>query len=215
MSSPRSLAAFACLALVACEAPPQQTFDATHSQVRATSSVEQGIQGGTLDTTSSNVVGILITVNTAQGQSLAICSGSLIAPNLVLTAHHCVADVISNLGSCTATAFGTTYSPASFMVTMNATAPQGVFNTGFVPNIDNQTWFGVSAVATSGNTICGGDMAVLRLSTNINSVCPLIPRVDSAVTTGEAYTAVGFGATGPTQNAPAGTRYSLANTVSV
>jgi len=51
-------------------------------------------------------------------------------------------------------------------------------------------------------------MALIRLTTNITNICPLIPRVDSAVALNEAYTAVGFGVTSPTGQA-AGTRYTV------
>ena len=52
------------------------------------------------------------------------------------------------------------------------------------------------------------DMSLLELSTPITGVCPLVPRVDSAVTTGETYRAVGFGVTSPTGQS-AGSRYSV------
>ena len=152
-----------------------------------------------------------IVINTAQG--LGICSGSLIAPNLVLTAHHCVAD--SNTTACTSSGFGTTFAANSFRITPSATAAANVFNTGQVPTVDNSTWFTGAAVAlptSPTNNICGGDMAIIRLSTNITTICPIIPRVDSAVFTNENYTAVGFGVTSPTTQA-AGTRYSLPGTV--
>lgn len=90
-----------------------------------------------------------------------------------------------------------------------------MFGTGQLPAVDNSTWFTGSLVSlptSPSNNICGGDMALIRLSTNINTICPLIPRVDSAVVLNEAYTAVGFGVTSPTTQS-AGTRYSLAGSV--
>src|SRR5207302_702613 len=71
-------------------------------------STRQSIQGGTLDGSGHPaVVAIMINV----GNGLAICSGSLIAPNLVLTAHHCVANVVN--GSCSSGSFGTNYGNAA------------------------------------------------------------------------------------------------------
>ncbi|HEX4515538.1 MAG TPA: trypsin-like serine protease, partial [Polyangiaceae bacterium] len=51
------------------------------------SSQSQPIQGGTLDTTDSFAVGVCAG---APGQCQLFCSGALIAPNLVMTARHCV-----------------------------------------------------------------------------------------------------------------------------
>ncbi len=205
MSSSRFFAALACLGLAACNAEPR-SFDTTNYSVRKpVTSVEQGIQGGSFDGTSSNVVGILI--NTAQG--MAVCTGSLIAPNLVLTAHHCVADV-GAIQSCSGSPFSNQFAPSSFRVTTNGTAAATIFNSGNPqwPTADNATWFAVNQVSVSGTSICGGDMALLRLTTNITNICPLIPRVDSPVTDGEAYTAVGFGVTSP-NGMTAGTRNSV------
>jgi MYXO-CTERM domain-containing protein len=54
-------------------------------------------------------------------------------------------------------------------------------------------------VTTPGNTVCGNDVALLILSTNISSAtAPLIvPRVDTPVTTSESFSAVGYGITDP------------------
>ncbi|HEY1088794.1 MAG TPA: trypsin-like serine protease, partial [Archangium sp.] len=71
--------------------------------VRRLATDTQEIQGGTVDTTSTNVVGIIF--NTSQGAG--ICSGSLIAPNLVLTARHCVGP--TNTTQCSTNGFGAPY----------------------------------------------------------------------------------------------------------
>ncbi|MGZ3419728.1 MAG: S1 family peptidase [Polyangiales bacterium] len=160
----------------------------------------QAIQGGTVDTGDPAVVGIIINA----GGGIAICTGSLIAPNLVLTAHHCVAS--SGSTSCSSSSFGGMYSASAFRVTTNYNKAASSFSTGSVPSVDGSTWFGVTKVLTPGNNICGQDMAVLELSKPITGVCPLIPAVDVAPTKGEGYTAVGFGITSPSGMA-AGTRY--------
>src|SRR5580698_5315793 len=84
--------------------------------------MSQPIQGGTVDQTDSNVVAILIGDN---GQLSSLCSGSLIGPNLVLTAHHCVATPPNNL-VCGGKFTG--QSPASdFMVTTSYDAAEEIW----------------------------------------------------------------------------------------
>src|SRR5690606_37871926 len=74
--------------------------------------MRDAIQGGTIEQGWPQVMGMLIY---AQG-GYATCTGSLIAPNLVLTARHCIAptnDAV--IGNCGATnAFGASYSLNSF-----------------------------------------------------------------------------------------------------
>jgi hypothetical protein len=161
------------------------------------------IQGGTVDTGDSNVVGIMI--NSSQG--IAICSGALIGPNLVMSAHHCVADVTAQQLTCGGNAFGSLYGVSSFAITMSYNQAETYFTNNQFPTIDNSTWYGVSQVWVTGQDICGGDMSLLRLSTNIptSTVCPLIPRVDSAIGANDTYTAIGFGITSATGQI-AGTR---------
>jgi len=170
--------------------------------------VRQQIQGGTQTGTTGhpNVVAIMINGATGGG----ICSGTLIARNLVLTAHHCVAPTINNM--CSANSFGANYALSSFAVTPSPTLAAQFFNSGFFPTVNNFSWFGVNAIGVPSNNICGGDIAVLQLSAPITNVCPAIPRVDIPVTTNEQYTAVGFGVTSPTGTA-AGTRYAVSGMV--
>jgi hypothetical protein len=64
--------------------------------------------------------------------------------------------------------------------------------------------------SSTNTTFCGLDQAIYILSDNVQpaEAVPLVPRVDVAMTTGEPYTAIGFGITsdGATDN---GTRRRL------
>jgi MYXO-CTERM domain-containing protein len=142
--------------------------------------------GGTPDTATRGVVGVIL--DQASG-----CSGSLIAPNLVLTARHCVANISSSNGTvqCGVTTFGQAFPASEFIVTTDDNIRNGV---------PAGAQFGVTRVVTTpGNMVCGNDVALLILSSNISSAtAPLIPpRLDTPVVANESFDAVGYGITDP------------------
>ncbi len=159
-----------------CESHPP-----THDQAPL-ANVTQAVQDGYADSKDPAVVGIY----TQNGFMGGTCTGSLIAPNVVLTAHHCVARVASGAIQCGASGFGNPYSPSSFTITTQ-------------PKIGSGTRYRVREVrvAPGANDVCGFDIALLILSSNVSSVSPLIPRVDVSPLIDEPYSAVGFGETCP------------------
>src|SRR4051812_4835425 len=62
------------------------------SSAEATGTSSQGIQGGVTDTTHKFAMGICIGGRNSNGPNgcQGYCSGALIAPNVVVTARHCV-----------------------------------------------------------------------------------------------------------------------------
>ncbi len=144
--------------------------------------VRQGIKGGTEDTQHSAVVGIFLRTG-------ALCSGTLIAPNLVLTAHHCVARISSEQVVCGQSTFGQKY-PANYLyVTTRSRMSQNAGD--YIPASE-------VIVPDGSNDMCGDDIALLVLSRSIPSsqAVPITPRIDQPVKYGETYTAIGYGATG-------------------
>ncbi len=171
----------------------------TEGDAPALRQVSEPIQGGTNDTTDLNVVGIAIIL----GNSGGMCTGSLIAPNLVLTARHCVSELNNPPGfpegavACGQSTFGEPHAATSFSATTNLTIGfNGKYKVSEV------------LVPPESDAACGYDMALLILSKPVTEAQPLIPRVDESPKKGEIYRAVGYGATSDTQSGQnqAGTR---------
>jgi hypothetical protein len=155
---------------------------------------ELPIQGGVVNDELTAVVGIAIQV----GGGFGACSGSLIAPNLILTAQHCVAES-DELVDCRRSEFGDVYRPSQISVTTET----NMF--GF-----STDYYDVKSIHVPGETRanCEADIALLILEENIpaSEAVPMIPRIDIAPESGERYTAAGYGHTG--QGAGSGTRRS-------
>jgi MYXO-CTERM domain-containing protein len=165
------------LAALGCGAEPSDGSEL------ALGTAEQPIAGGYTDDNDKNVVGIYWA--TLGG----ICTGSLLAPNMVLTAQHCVAQINNSQGSveCGVTKFLPAGGPSDFLVTLETVMPQS--QAGFLAVRE-------VLVAPADDAFCGNDQAILILKDNIDPAVakPLVPRVDDPLVTGEKYSAIGYGA---------------------
>ncbi len=146
---------------------------------------QQPIAGGQADNENVNVFGMY----TQSGQGGGMCTGTLIAPNLLLTARHCVAPNLSGKEYviCGESGFGNPYPGQNVYITNDIKLSQ--YST---------SWFQGSEirVPVEGNDTCGFDVALIILGSNVDNVTPAIPRIDRDVEVGEVYSAVGYGTTG-------------------
>lgn len=168
----------------------------TPERTRATA---HAIQGGSDDTTHNYAVGVCVG---QQGYCEALCSGALIAPNLVVTARHCV-DQSPQQIDCASATFGPQMAATNnFHVTTDPDMMQAT-----------QGWHSVKKIITPTPTpVCGNDIALLILNNQVGPaeatpmVVPVVQYPMSDATRYDTvFTAIGYGSTSPA-NAGAGTR---------
>jgi MYXO-CTERM domain-containing protein len=151
---------------------------------------DEAIMGGAPDPGDPNVVDVVWLTG---GNSFSECTGSLLAPNMVLTAHHCVSNLnnaVNGAIDCTQTSFTAPDSAGNFLVstlqflTMNPSDYHHVSEVVVPPGSTNTSF-------------CGVDQAILILADSVQpqEAMPLVPRVDSDVKANDVYTAIGFGGT--------------------
>lgn len=159
------------LATTACgaDAPEHTTRDA------------RAIAGGSADRSHSNV----FLLAARRGERVALCTATLLAPNLLLTARHCVSPVSHDVIQCGRAELGEPF-PASALIATNDPEPSQesrVFEA-------LRVW-----VPEEGADTCGYDIALVVLSEGVPAevAVPAVPRIDREVAPGETYTAVGYG----------------------
>ena len=142
----------------------------------------QPIAGGTADALHQNV--FLLVSETQNSGSL--CTATLIAPNLLLTARHCVSPGNGDDHVlCGDSVLEDPYPASAFFATNDAR-----------PGHESPIFRAVAVrVPGLGEDTCGYDLALVILKESVPSdiSMPAVPRIDLEVEPGEAYTAVGYG----------------------
>jgi hypothetical protein len=163
---------------------------------------DEDIFGGVRDddgTSKSAVVALRI----KRANNYELCSGALIAPNVVLTARHCVARILTDSVSCTEE--GTSSRGMEHFTEDEAPDAIGIF-LGTAPAFTKTpVAVGKSIIAPPGKILCNADIALLVIDKPITNVEPLALRMTANARRGESIRAVGYGANDA--KTPMGTRF--------
>jgi hypothetical protein len=142
----------------------------------------------------------VLAIVTATPSTVELCTGTLIAPNLVLTARHCIAGASERV-DCSTAVFDEPHPPSSVWVNRTGQLSGPLFSFGLLgtPAGDTREFFAVAEVQVPDDDglVCGGDLALLILRDEVpeDQVPTIAPRLDQPVLDREVYDAVGFGMT--------------------
>jgi MYXO-CTERM domain-containing protein len=160
----------------------------------------EAIYGGTLDNDAQQNQAV-VSLKIGDTTPFELCSASLIAPNVVLTARHCVSVNLTQGVACDENGasgngpqVGADEPVATIHVYLGANP-----NFGGVPAASGKAIF-----HTASDVLCNGDMALVVLDRNINGVTPLKVRLTTATASGEKLRSVGYGQND--KQLPVGTR---------
>jgi hypothetical protein len=172
------------LALGCSQAPPERA-DRT----------AQPIIHGTASDASEDAVVLVMRYESGKPATLGGCSGTLLAPKLVLTARHCVATTDEN-SACAPD--GTPIQGAQVHTNVQANAMfvfPGTTRPDLIGGDVSRAARGAEILDDGGTTLCDHDIALILLDRAIPGAKIAPVRLDGATAKGELMTAVGWGYT--------------------
>lgn len=133
----------------------------------------------------------VLAVRTVLDGSELVCSAALVAPNLVLTARHCVSHLVPGRFSCSVQGELMSEDPEAGMLGTHLPAEQLELFGGAPPR-DEPLAHGAFVMSTFSETICLNDLAFVLLDREL--ALPVLPlRLKGRALKGEPVTLVGYG----------------------
>lgn len=156
----------------------------------STGSTHEAIMGGAEDTATGGGNDAVVALRIGDASPYQLCTGALVAPNVVLTARHCVSQDVSATVVCNekgestnGAQVGDDRDPSTVWIYTGA----------------NPTFTGTPAAHAkqffhpATNVLCDSDIALVVLDAAIDGVTPMELRLDGGVRPGETVRAVGYG----------------------
>lgn len=161
----------------------------------------QPIIGGAPDESTSAVVGLALDLGT---HVAGHCSGTLIAPNLVLTARHCVAFTENTdeqgVVECDSSEFRSPFPARLLLASPSPVRPDDPADPSYVRGREIRT-------LGDGDQVCGYDIALIILEDSVSpAIVPIAPRLERSPLAREEFSTVGFGLTSLSDPSSDGTR---------
>lgn len=159
------------------------------------------IFGGEKDDDADALAGV-VALRVGTGTTFELCSGALVAPNVVLTARHCVTRNVTASVSCDEQGNSAN---GEHVIEDEDPSVIGVY-LGASPSFAKAPAARARAiVAPGGPYLCDSDIALVVLDAPIRNVTPLAVRLRRPARTGETIRAVGYGQND--KSSPIGTRF--------
>lgn len=144
-----------------------------------------------VETEASSAVVAIATTMADTPSHLTLCSGALVAPNLVLTARHCVSRAVTATPSCDAR--GRSHNGDHLAEDVDPTAIAIFTGTHVRPDVDAPVARAVRTLHPTGQVLCDADVAFLVLDRPIAGAPNLSMRLHAPVEPGDLVVPVGFG----------------------
>jgi hypothetical protein len=185
------------LVLAACSAPAEDA----PVQVRPTSTgVASTIYEGSRDEQPGSGAVVALKVP-GEGATFELCTGAMIAENLVVTARHCVSRALATTVSCTQEG-----QSANGDHVAGDLEPRSIqIYTGATPTFSGSpAAYGRQIFRPAGAVLCNADIAVLMIDRPLAGFTPLAVRLEGGLRKGESIRSVGYGQND--RKLPTGTR---------
>lgn len=139
---------------------------------------------------ASGVVAIATTMADSPSH-ITLCSGALVAPNLILTARHCVSRAVTATPSCDAR--GRSHNGDHLAEDVDPASIAIYTGTHVRPDVDVPAAHAVDTIHPTGQVLCDSDVAFLVLDRPLSNSAILSMRLHAPIETGDIVVPVGFG----------------------